>query len=125
MAVPSKLTSYFDAGRPVLAATDRAGITAGEIHASNGGRVVDAEDPRALVDAALALQRDDSLAAELGANGLRYRTELLGEDTAIDQFSALLQKSAGIPAANNETVDLLVRRAQRRLEREDKQEGVA
>ena len=37
MAVPSKLTSYFAAGRPVLAATDSTGITAQEVRGGRGG----------------------------------------------------------------------------------------
>ena len=84
MAVPSKLTSYFDAGRPVVAATDQTGVTAGEIQISNGGRVVGAEDPQALLDTVMELRRDRTVAAELGRNGRRYRTDVLGEEGAID-----------------------------------------
>ena len=50
MAVPSKLTSYFSAGRPVLAATDADGVTAGEIRDAGAGVVVPAGDPAALLD---------------------------------------------------------------------------
>ena len=58
MAVPSKLTSYFSAGRPVVAATDVTGITAEEIRAADAGVVVPAGDPEALLDAAIALAAD-------------------------------------------------------------------
>jgi len=91
MAVPSKLTSYFNAGRPVLAATDKTGVTAGEILASMGGRVVDADDPQALVDAALAFRRDPEASDVLGANGMRYRRDVLGEENAIDRFAQWLK----------------------------------
>ena len=37
MAVPSKLTSYFRSGKPILAATDVSGFTAGELAASGAG----------------------------------------------------------------------------------------
>ena len=37
MAMPSKLTSYFQAGKPVLAATDEGGFTAKEIALSGAG----------------------------------------------------------------------------------------
>ncbi|MEB0141401.1 hypothetical protein QN363_20505, partial [Undibacterium sp. CCC2.1] len=49
MAVPSKLTSYYNAGRPVIAATDRRGVTAAEIESAGGGVVVDAEVPQAII----------------------------------------------------------------------------
>ncbi|MDJ0338353.1 glycosyltransferase family 4 protein [Cryobacterium sp. PH31-O1] len=94
MAVPSKLTSYFNAGRPVLAATDLTGITAGEIEAAQAGLVVEAGDAQALVDAAMRLAGDSVSAAELGANGLRYRHEVLGEDAAIDRYASWLRRLA-------------------------------
>jgi hypothetical protein len=37
MAVPSKLTFYFSSGKPILAATDTTGFTAGELAASGAG----------------------------------------------------------------------------------------
>ncbi|WP_281533931.1 glycosyltransferase [Cryobacterium breve] len=91
MAVPSKLTSYFNAGKPVLAATAREGVTAGEITAARAGVVVSAEDPTALVDAALRLAEDPQRAAQFGANGMRYRTDVLGEEVAIDRFAQWLR----------------------------------
>ena len=94
MAVPSKLTSYFDAGRPVLAATDPTGITAGEIEAAQAGLVVKAGDAQALVDVAMRLAGEPVAAAKLGANGLRYRHEVLGEDAAIDRYSNWLRHLA-------------------------------
>lgn len=90
MAVPSKLTSYFSAGRPVLAATDPTGITAEEIRAANAGVVVPAGDPEALLQATLALGADPARAAQLGSNGLAYRREVLDEATAIRAFRDLL-----------------------------------
>lgn len=90
MAVPSKLTSYFAAGRAVIAATDPDGITAGEVRAANAGRIVPADDPDALLGAAMELRADPNAAATLGANGLRYRQTVLEEDTAIEMFADLL-----------------------------------
>lgn len=94
MAVPSKLTSYFSTGRPVLAATDARGATASEVQASNGGVIIEAGDPAALVDAALALGDDPEECQTLGANGLRYREEVLGEEAAIDQYAEWLRSLA-------------------------------
>ncbi|TFD83938.1 glycosyltransferase WbuB [Cryobacterium lactosi] len=92
MAVPSKLTSYFNAARPVIGATDPDGLTASEIEAANAGRIVSAGDPQALLDAALALGSDAVLARSLGENGFRYRTDVLGEGAAIDKFARWLHR---------------------------------
>ncbi|SDO27250.1 Glycosyltransferase involved in cell wall bisynthesis [Cryobacterium flavum] len=94
MAVPSKLTSYFNAGRPVIAATDLTGITADEIAAANAGLIVQAGDAQAMVDAAMSLAGDPTAAARLGANGLQYRNEVLGEDAAIDRYASWLRQLA-------------------------------
>ncbi|MFI8593163.1 glycosyltransferase [Microbacterium sp. NPDC078428] len=95
MAVPSKLTSYFSTGRPVLAATDPTGITADEVRAADAGVVVAAGHPAKLLDAALALGADPDLCAQLGANGRRYRETVLDEEAAIDQFSAMIMRLCG------------------------------
>jgi colanic acid biosynthesis glycosyl transferase WcaI len=91
MAVPSKLTSYFNAARPVIGATDPDGLAASEINAAHGGLIVQAGDPQALLNAALTLGSDPELASRLGANGLRYRTDVLGEAAAIDQYARWLR----------------------------------
>lgn len=95
MSVPSKLTSYFSTGRPVLAATDPDGTTAGEVSAAQAGIVVNAGSPQQLVDAALALGNSPEDGRAYGANGLRYREEVLGEAAAIDQYAEWLVRLAG------------------------------
>lgn len=90
MAVPSKLTSYFAAGRPVLAATDATGITAQEVRSADAGLVVDAGDADALLKGVAALAADPTEAARLGQNGKRYRETVLDETFAIDRFDSLL-----------------------------------
>lgn len=92
MAVPSKLTSYFSAARPVVAATDLTGITAEEIRNADAGVVVPAGDPAALLDAVNTLAADATLSMRLGANGRQYRYTVLDEESAIDQFTAMLQR---------------------------------
>ncbi|GAA4174992.1 glycosyltransferase family 4 protein [Gryllotalpicola koreensis] len=86
MSVPSKLTTYFSTGLPVIAATNDGGATAGEIEASGGGIRVDAGDPAALVDAIAALGSDPERARRLGARGLAFREVHLAEDSAIDNY---------------------------------------
>lgn len=98
MAVPSKLTSYFNAGVPVIAATDKDSVTASEIETSGGGVRVDAAVPFALVETAEALAKDPSIAAQLSENALRFRHETLAEGVAIakyDDFITSLATSRG------------------------------
>ena len=86
MALPSKLTSYFRSGKPILAATDSGGFTAGEIAASGAGVCVPADRPDLLLSEALRLGTDRVLAAELGEAGRRYCDELLSEESALDRY---------------------------------------
>ncbi|MGO4859442.1 glycosyltransferase family 4 protein [Arthrobacter sp. 2MCAF14] len=98
MAVPSKLTSYFNAGVPVLAATDPGSVTASEIDASGGGIRVDPGKPLALLEAAEALALDPEKCTELANNGLRFRQVTLSKDVAIshyDEFVSSLASSRG------------------------------
>jgi colanic acid biosynthesis glycosyl transferase WcaI len=94
MSVPSKLTSYFHASRPVLAATDPAGITAGEIEQASAGAVVPAGDPVALLEMALKLVEDSERAAAYGAAGHRYCREFLTADAAITAFERVIREVA-------------------------------
>ncbi len=86
MAVPSKLTSYFRSGKPILAATDAAGFTAGELAASGAGVCVPAGRPDLLLSEALRLGADRGLGAQLGERGWRYCSELLSQAAALDRY---------------------------------------
>ncbi|MDQ0849084.1 colanic acid biosynthesis glycosyl transferase WcaI [Arthrobacter sp. B3I9] len=90
MSVPSKLTSYFNAGVPVLAATDANSVTAEEIASAAAGVRVDADDPAALVAAAEALGSDKILAKELGENGLKFRQVTLSEAAAMAAYDEFI-----------------------------------
>lgn len=98
MAVPSKLTSYFAAGRPVLAATDDTGITAQEVRSAEAGVVVAAGDPAALLDGVLTIAADKQAATRFGENGKRYRETVLDETFAIGRFDSLLADLIAIAA---------------------------
>lgn len=91
MAVPSKLTSYFDAARPVLAATEADGITAEEIRRAQAGAVVPAGEPRALLEGALRLAQDCDAAADCGASAARYCREHLTADAPIAAFERVIR----------------------------------
>ncbi|RUR02032.1 glycosyltransferase WbuB [Labedella endophytica] len=90
MSVPSKLTSYFKVGRPVLAATADEGATATELRSSQAGEHVPAGDPRALLDAAIALGDDTVRSDTLGRNGQEFAARVLDETAAIDHHARWL-----------------------------------
>lgn len=96
MSVPSKLTSYFDAGVPVLAATDAASVTAHEVAVSEGGLRVDPANPEALLEASQLLGADVAMAASLGAAGLRFRRETLSEQAALDHYDDFIKSLASL-----------------------------
>jgi len=101
MAMPSKLTSYFDAGRPVIAATDPDGITASEIMAAGAGLVVRAADAHALLSAVLALREDADAAALYAVNSQRYREAMLGERAAIEHWESVITTAEAPPPARD------------------------
>lgn len=90
MCVPSKLTSYFSTGLPVLAATDAASVTAEELDAAGAGVRVDAADPHALLAAAEGLAADPVRASALGAAGLGFRERHLTTASAVERFAGIL-----------------------------------
>lgn len=96
MSVPSKLTSYFSTGVPVVAATDELSVTATEITASGGGIRVDAADPDALLSAVELLAADRATAKHLGENGLRFRREILSKDVAIAHYDEFITNLASL-----------------------------
>jgi colanic acid biosynthesis glycosyl transferase WcaI len=94
MSLPSKLTSYFSAGKPILAATGEAGFTAQEIMASAAGIRVPADRPDLLLAEALRLGTDRALAAQLGDAGRRYSAALLSAATALDRYEEWIAELA-------------------------------
>jgi colanic acid biosynthesis glycosyl transferase WcaI len=93
MSVPSKLTSYFSSGLPVIAATDRSSVTADEMESAGAGIRVDAANPDALLVAAETLATDPDQAMRYGEAGKAYRAERLSEDAAIQAFRQVLAET--------------------------------
>src|SRR5690606_38279491 len=83
MSVPSKLTSYFAAGRPVIAAVAAAGGAAAELRRSGAGWLVPPEDPAALAAAARRVADDPAAAAERGARGAAYARSHLSREAGL------------------------------------------
>jgi glycosyltransferase involved in cell wall biosynthesis len=94
MSVPSKLTSYFAAGRPIIAATDAGSVTAEELKLSGAGVRVDAGQPDLLVKAALELRNDPQRSARLGAHGPEFRDAHLAANASLSAFHRLLSAVA-------------------------------
>lgn len=92
MAVPSKLTAYFAAGRAIVAATESDSTTAAEIEASGAGIRVDPASPADLLQSVERLGRDKELSANFAASGVRYSKKVLGKDAATAEYAAFLQE---------------------------------
>lgn len=90
MSVPSKLTSYFSTGLPVLAATDASSTTAEELALAGAGVRVDAATPDGLLEAAESLAADPGRARRLGQAGGLFRTQVLSFAAAVDDFAEVL-----------------------------------
>lgn len=90
MSLPSKLTSYFAAARPVVAAAASDSETAREIMASSGGIVTRPDDPHALLDAILRVASDRGLAMHLARNGRIWAETTLSETRVLRSYEQLV-----------------------------------
>ncbi|MET9700364.1 glycosyltransferase family 4 protein [Streptomyces sp. NPDC006529] len=97
MSVPSKLTSYFAAGRPVVASVAAGGGTAQEVERSGAGVLVTPEDPGALLKAVRALADDPWEADALGAAGPRHVAAHLSRAAGLARIDALMDEALGGP----------------------------
>lgn len=92
MAVPSKLTSYFATGVPVLAATDPGSVTRDEVLSADAGLVVRAGRPSELVDGVLALTADETARQRHGRAARAYRDAHLTTGAALARFQSILHE---------------------------------
>lgn len=90
MSLPSKLTSYLNAGLPVLAAVPREGGTAVEVSRSGGGLLVAPEDPAVLVAALGELAADPIGRARLGAVGAAYARQHLDREVSLGRLADIV-----------------------------------
>ncbi|MFD7609932.1 glycosyltransferase [Streptomyces sp. NPDC059828] len=97
MSVPSKLTSYFAAGRPVVASVAAEGGTAREVLRSGAGMLVEPEDPDQFLSAVRRLARDPGMADELGAAGPRHVAAHLSREAGLARIDALIDEAMGGP----------------------------
>jgi colanic acid biosynthesis glycosyl transferase WcaI len=92
MSLPSKLTTYFAAGRPIVAAVPGDGSTADEVRRSGAGVVVPVGDPGSLNEAVAHLRTDKARAEALGDAGRDYASATLGETAAMIRVDQLLER---------------------------------
>jgi len=73
--IPSKLLTYMAAGRPVLAAVNTDSQGAQLLRESGGGRIVEPENPAALIEGLKELMQDKKIRQEMGARNRAYAVE--------------------------------------------------
>jgi glycosyltransferase involved in cell wall biosynthesis len=90
MSLPSKLTSYFAAGLPIVAAVSPSSETAHEIERSGGGVVVNAGEPKALVRAVRELRSSPERRSSLGSQARDYAAKHLTSAAALLEYEAFI-----------------------------------
>ncbi len=98
MAVPSKLTTYFTTGKPVVATTDQSSATAAEVRAAGAGVIVAPADPRALLEAAVTIGRNKTAAKKFGEAGKCFSREVLDRESAIRHYEKWCHELAASPS---------------------------
>ena len=93
MSLPSKLTSYFAAGRPIVAAVPPDGSTAHELLRSEAGIVAPIGDADRLNSVLLELRGDPARSAALGSAGRAYAASTLDASSAMARIDQLLERT--------------------------------
>jgi glycosyltransferase involved in cell wall biosynthesis len=88
-AVPSKVLSYFCAGRPLLAAIPSANLAARLIRRERVGLVVEPDNAGGFVMAAERLVNDAALRAWFGQNALDYAGKTFDIEAIVARFEAV------------------------------------
>jgi colanic acid biosynthesis glycosyl transferase WcaI len=94
MSVPSKLTSYFTAGRPVVAATDERSGAAALMRDSGAGRIARSGDAASILDAVEEVAADPCAAAGMGARGRAYATAHLAGASSLARYEEWVRELA-------------------------------
>ncbi|MEM9185741.1 MAG: glycosyltransferase family 4 protein [Planctomycetota bacterium] len=94
-SVPSKVLSYFCAGRAILAAIPSENLAAKTIQTAAAGEVVDPGDPEAFVAAARRLAESLPLRQSAASSGRAYAEATFDIGQIGDRFEAILRGAAG------------------------------
>ena len=93
MSLPSKLTAYFAAGRPIVAAVAPHGSTAREIKRAGAGIVVPIGDPDRLNRTVQTVRDDPAGATALGAAGRLFADSVLDFASARSRLDDLVAET--------------------------------
>jgi len=121
MSLPSKLTSYYAAGRPVVAAVAAGSETAREISWSSGGIVTAPDNPAALLAALLRVADDAGLREHLAGSAERWSATVLSAGAALRSYEQLL--ASVLAAGRHGRVHTAGRRKPKRVTQEERTEA--
>jgi len=103
-SVPSKFYSILASGRPLIAAVDDHGDTAGLVRESGGGLQVPPENPAKLAGAILRLRADDAERRRMGERGREFVVNRHGRQAAARAFDEILREPTRLADDNQEAV---------------------
>lgn len=90
--VPSKISSYLCAGRPIVLAAPWQNLAAQSVRESGGGRVVPPDDPAAMGETVLAYLDDDDLRRRAGQQSRLYAEKSFDIVKIADRFENLFER---------------------------------
>lgn len=93
MSLPSKLTSYFASGKPVVAVVHDEGATAEELRTSGGGLIVKQGDAEALLAAIRIAVDDHDTRDRIVARAREHRTRAFDQTTNLARLSSLIDEA--------------------------------
>jgi glycosyltransferase involved in cell wall biosynthesis len=100
LPLPSQLTSYLAAGRPVLASVAPGGATAAELGRTRGaGLVVRPGDADLLARSIVELRADEPLRTAMGTAGWRYAHTRLDQDASMLHLDTIVDRLVGSGSA--------------------------
>jgi colanic acid biosynthesis glycosyl transferase WcaI len=94
-SVPSKVQSYFCAGRPVLLAAPKENLASELVRSNGAGLVVDPIDQAGFLEAALRLLGDDALRADAAAKARSFALNNYDIKKVTDRFERVFDYAIG------------------------------
>jgi glycosyltransferase involved in cell wall biosynthesis len=95
MSLPSKLTSYMAAGRPIVAAVQADSEAAHEVQTARAGVICPPENPAAMLQAVRELADDPLLRTQLGSSGVSYCRQQLTAQQLLPQWTSFVERLNG------------------------------
>lgn len=96
-SVPTKITSYLCAARPIVLCADRSNLAADVIQQSGGGVVLDPADGAGIRGAILRLIDDAGEGAAMGGRGRAYAEQTFAIGPIADRFERLFDRLCSGP----------------------------